>query len=119
MLEHDPMPLPRKLYDKALQKKIQVIRLEFEGGNDEGCLQIDFCDQKGDRVYDERFAQKIEEWVWDAYDYSGAGDGSRYGDKVVYDLEKMTVTADEWWHVVNVEKGAPQKLELADTEDEE
>lgn len=121
MLEHDPMPLPRELYKKALQKKIQKIVLEFEGGDDEGCLHINFWDQQGEWVYDERLAKKIEKWAWDAYDYSGAGDGSRYGDKVVYNLEKMTVTVDEWWQVikVEVEKGVPQKLELVDKENEE
>ena len=119
MLEHDPMPLSRKLYDKALQKKIQVIRLEFEGGDDEGCLRVLFYNQSWNEIEDITFANEVEDWAWDIYDYSGAGDGSRYGDTVTYDLEKMMVRADEWWQVVEKERGVPQKLELADTEDEE
>lgn len=119
MLEHDPLPLPKKLYEKALQKKIQKIVLDFEGGNDEGCLHVILYNQGKvwNDVEDEAFTKEVEDWVWDSYDYSGAGDGSRYGDTVTYDLEKMMVRADEWWQVVQEEKGVPQKLKLIDDED--
>lgn len=40
--------------------------------------------------------QEIEGWAWQAYGYSGAGDGNDYGDDIVYDLLNKTATASSW-----------------------
>ena len=43
------------------------------------------------------FEMQVEDWVWDHYDYSGAGDGTPYGDVVYYDLVNKKITTQEWY----------------------
>lgn len=85
-------PLPKKIFDKALSLGITEIHLNFSGGNDEGCVNVNLVDE-----YDQEFAKEIEEWVWETYDYSGAGDGSDYGDDVIYDLKNKKATVSSWY----------------------
>ena len=88
-------PLPKKIYDKAVALGITQIELHFSGGSDEGYLNVDVSGSK-DRESNTKFEQEIEEWAWQAYGYSGAGDGNDYGDDVVYDLVEKTATASSW-----------------------
>ena len=88
-------PLPKKIYDKAVSLGITQIELKFSGGSDEGYLNVYVNDEKGFSSNTE-LEQEIEEWAWQAYGYSGAGDGSDYGDDVVYDLVEKTATASSW-----------------------
>jgi len=85
-------PLPKKIFDKALSLGITEIHLNFSGGNDEGYVNVNLLGE-----YNQEFAEEIEEWVWETYDYSGAGDGSDYGDDVMYDLVNKTATSDSWY----------------------
>lgn len=85
-------PLPAKIFNKAKKLGITEIHLNFSGGSDEGYLNVD---TKG--VYDPEFVREIEDWAWSAYGYGGAGDGSDYGDDIVYDLVKKTATASDWY----------------------
>jgi len=39
----------------------------------------------------------IEEWAWQEYSYSGAGDGHDYGDDIEYNLETLMMTSSNWW----------------------
>jgi hypothetical protein len=87
-------PLPKKIFDKALSLGITKIHLNFSGGNDEGYVNVHL---NGLSEHNNEFAQEIEEWVWETYDYSGAGDGNDYGDDVVYDLVNKTATSDSWY----------------------
>ena len=88
-------PLSKKIYDKAVSLGITQIELKFSGGSDEGYLNVYVNDEKGFSSNTE-LEQEIEEWAWQAYGYSGAGDGSDYGDDVVYDLVEKTATASSW-----------------------
>lgn len=83
--------LSKKIYDKAVSLGITQIELKFSGGNDEGYLSVYVSGSS-----DTEFEQEIEGWAWQAYGYSGAGDGNDYGDDVVYDLVEKTATASSW-----------------------
>jgi hypothetical protein len=100
----DAKPLNKEIYEKALALDIIEIHLNFFGGYDEGHLSIfctkEFKDDNGDvkRTCDNTLDSEIEEWAWSVYCYSGAGDGSDYGDDIVYNLKEKTVTTQEWYH---------------------
>ena len=88
-------PLSKKIYDKAVALGVSQIQLKFSGGNDEGYLTV-YLDRTEGWGSDTEFEQEIEGWAWQAYGYSGAGDGNDYGDDVVYDLLNKTATASSW-----------------------
>ena len=88
-------PLSKKIYDKAVGLGISQIILKFSGGNDEGYLSVYVNKQDGFDSNTE-FEQEIEGWAWQAYGYSGDGDGNDYGDDVLYDLLKKTATVSSW-----------------------
>ena len=85
-------PLPKKIFDKAVSLGITEIHLNFSGGNDEGYVNVNLVDE-----YNQEFANEIENWVWETYDYSGAGDGSDYGDDVIYDLKNKKASVSSWY----------------------
>ena len=88
-------PLSKKIFDKALSLGITEIHLNFSGGNDEGYVNVHFGGYSSE--HNSEFAQEIEEWVWETYDYSGAGDGSDYGDDVIYDLKNKKASVSSWY----------------------
>ncbi len=112
-------PLKKELYEKAKELGIDKITLEFSGGSDEGYLyvytegrSVPRVTQPDDEVLRKKIRQlesDIDEWVWTVYEYSGAGDGTSYGDTITYDLKNEKMSTQEWAHVV--EKGE----ELDDT----
>lgn len=85
-------PLSKKIFDKAVSLGVTEIHLNFSGGNDEGYVNINLLDE-----YNQEFAEEIEKWVWETYDYSGAGDGSDYGDDVIYDLANKRAYVSSWY----------------------
>jgi hypothetical protein len=89
-------PLPARIVARAKQLKIEIITLNFSGGSDEGCLNVD-VDSSQDTVAPQDFLNEIENWAWDAYSYSGGGDGSDYGDDITYDLKAGTAKCQDWW----------------------
>ena len=89
-------PLPARIVAKAKQLKIEIITLNFSGGSDEGCLNVD-VDSSQDTVASQEFLREIEEWAWSAYSYSGAGEGSDYGDDITYNLKEGTASVSDWW----------------------
>lgn len=103
-------PISKAIYDKAKKLGIDQIVLRFSGGNDEGYLQIETVPYKNAH---QDFEQEIDEWAWSVYQYSGAGDGSDYGDTITYDLANGEASADTWYHVVQSEKGGSNKLKIA------
>ena len=102
-------PLSKKIYDKAVSLGITQIALHFSGGSDEGYLNVYLSGSS-----DSEFAQEIEEWVWDTYDYSGAGEGSDYGDDIVYDLVKKTATSESWYMARTEGDSESDDLEIAE-----
>lgn len=109
-------PLSKIIYNKAKKEGVNKIILQFSGGSDEGYLDIQLIGEDGDNLrYDEKarlFAQEIEEWVWEVYHYSGAGDGSNYGDNITYDLVKGEISTEEWYDAPQHQYYEPTKLEL-------
>lgn len=100
-----PQPLPMKFMTRALSLGVSEIRLNFSGGSDEGHLNIEFMGEDGTHMwtYDDEnegladLESEIDTWVWNTYDYNGAGDGSGYGDIICYNLKEGTVTTETWW----------------------
>jgi len=89
-------PLPERIVARAKQLKIEIITLNFSGGSDEGCLNVD-VDSSHEVVAPSDFLEEIENWAWDAYSYNGAGEGSDYGDDITYDLKAGTASVSDWW----------------------
>jgi len=85
-------PLPKKIFNKAVSLGITEIHLNFSGGNDEGYLNVSFVNEQN-----EDFEREVTDWADTEYSYSGAGDGSDYGDDIVYNLTKKTVTSSSWY----------------------
>lgn len=120
-------PLPKKLFEKAKQLKLAEILLEFSGGSDEGYLYVYLtsCGHPDDEKPDgrehnpelyaeiEAFSVEVEEWAWLVYEYTGGGDGSGYGDNIVYNLVENKVTTS-YWYMAPVDGGESENvLEIA------
>ena len=111
-------PLKKELYEQAKELGISKLILEFEGGSDEGYLYVhtEIPERLDEMAEDKQKAiRKLEsdtdEWVWTVYEYSGAGDGNRYGDVVTYNIEKGTVSTQEWYNVAKYEEETNDTLE--------
>lgn len=87
-------PLSKKLYKKAVELGVETITLNFSGGNDESHLNIEISPSISDGG---EFEKEIDAWVWETYEYSGAGDGNDYGDDITYDLKNKKATSTEWY----------------------
>jgi hypothetical protein len=99
-MELEPKPLPKDLANLLKENKIEIFNLSFEGGNDEGCLDISMYPTPKVEGVLEDLTDKIQDWAWDVYSFSGAGDGNYYGTSIDYDLQKSEVTVRDWYDVV-------------------
>ena len=106
-------PLNKEIYNKALKLGITKITLNFSGGSDEGCLNVD-VGSLNDLVVSQDFLNELENWAWEAYSYSGAGDGNDYGDDIVYDLVNKKVTTSEWFTERRYDEGEEGSLTVAE-----
>ena len=97
MLDTEIQPLPKDLYERAIKDGVIRIFLAFSGGSDQGYLEVDLDHKNDAEAKDNSLASDIESWAEDAYEYSGAGDGSPYGDNITYDLVKNKVFTEEWF----------------------
>lgn len=84
-------PLKKEIYDKAVKLGVESITLHFSGGSDEGYLNVAV------QPWNAELADEVEEWAWEKYSYSGAGDGSDYGDDVTYDIVNKRASVQEWY----------------------
>ena len=122
-MDLEPKPLKKEIFDKARELGITEIHLEFQGGSDEGYVYINCIHPAGNGDFHQqtvlRFQQKIEDWVWQVYDYSGAGDGTDYGDNITYKVGeaveedgtwKIPTTSQDWYH--QPEYGVKVKFEM-------
>ena len=116
-MDLEPKPLKKEIFDKARELGITQIQLEFQGGSDEGWVHVNCIHPEGNESY--KFEQEIETWVWQVYDYGGAGDGTDYGDDIKYDIEnaveengvwKVPATGQCWSH--QPEYGEKESFEL-------
>jgi len=108
-------PLNKEIYNKALKLGITKITLNFSGGSDEGCLFVELEGDANNKQLSD-FSNEIENWAWEAYSYSGAGDGSDYGDDIVYDLVNKKVTTSEWSTERRYDEGEEGSLTVAEEE---
>jgi len=91
-------PLNKDIYNKAIALGIEKIVLNFSGGNDEGYLNVTLYPWHKDKILEHtELNAEVENWAWDVYSYSGAGDGSDYGDDIEYDLVNKKVSSQEWY----------------------
>lgn len=95
----ETQPLNKDLYNKCLELNIKSFTLHFSGGNDEGFLDVSIQFDKRSAEKDSYFELQsdIEDWAWDVYSYSGAGDGRTYGDDITYDIQDKSVTCEGWY----------------------
>ena len=93
-------PLSKKIYDTAVSLKVEMIKLNFSGGSDEGYLDIELDGMIEAPYNDEltQFETDVEKWAWDVYSYNGAGVGIDYGDSIIYDLNNKTAHTEMWWY---------------------
>ena len=93
-------PLSKDLFDRAKELGVKEIRINFQGGSDEGYIypQTSGAPTNNNEVRSkiDALERDLEYWAHDAYQYNGAGDGTDYGDDVTYNLETMEVTHSEW-----------------------
>jgi hypothetical protein len=108
-------PLSKKIYDKAKELGIEKIHLNFSGGSDEGYLNVN-CEPYEKDQHD--FNNEIEEWAWNVYSYSGAGEGNDYGDDITYNLKTGRVTTSEWFTSRQEGDSENDKIEIAENEEE-
>ena len=113
----DVQPLKKELYNEAKELGVTSIHLDFSGGNDEGHLYAYTKHHSGLDVTEEQRLQirklegALEEWAWEVYEYSGAGDGTDYGDNITYNLVEGKVTTQEWCHVEQLGEAYNDTLE--------
>ena len=92
-------PLPKKFYDKCLTLGVEEISIQFEGGSDEGYIDVS-CYTLGERGTNAPLVRPLEEelteWAYHNYEYSGSGGGWNYGHAVVYNLTKKRVELSGW-----------------------
>jgi hypothetical protein len=108
-------PLKKEIYNKAKELGIENITLHFSGGSDEGYLDIELMPYE---KHNQEFANEIEEWAWDVYSYSGAGEGSDYGDNIEYHLKTGRVLTSEWFTSRVDGDSENDILEIAENEEE-
>ena len=94
-------PLPKRFFEAAKKMGVQTITISFEGGSDNGYVNTSLTDSGGHlKCYESEFSDlcmEIEDWAREAYKYSGAGDGTDYGDDITYDLLNGEVRVSEWY----------------------
>ena len=84
-------PLPKEIFKKAQELGVEEIILRFQGGNDEGYLNVAV------QPWNAELADEVEVWAWEKYSYNGAGDGSDYGDDITYDIVNKRASVQEWY----------------------
>ena len=118
-------PLPKHLFEKMVAAKIEKLGIHLEGGSDEGLIDCSLSpwpnsdENPNLRKTVGEILNEVEIWAFDAYSFSGAGDGTRYGDDIEYDLVNKTVTTTEWYESVKLGQKENETLELEDEGDEE
>lgn len=113
-------PISKDILQKCIALGVTEFTLEFSGGSDEGNLYVAITPSQWDlpsgdpeRPKLDALVTDIEKWAWDVYSYSGAGDGTDYGDNITYDIERMKVFTQEWMMQRVDGLRVPEKFEVA------
>jgi len=119
-------PFPKNFYDRCIALGVTCVTLHFSGGSDEGYLSVDSdtATNWGDLTNEQRqvirdLNHDIESWADEKYCYSGAGDGSEYGDDVTYNFVEGTVEHQSWYTDRKYNDGETDNLVLMTGEDED
>ena len=127
MNENSELTLTETSISKDLKKLIleaggTSFDVRWSGGSDEAYLDVELrCFDGSVHMLSEdhpglqplKVAQDlIFEAAEDGFDYSGAGDGSDYGDDYTYDLLANTITHQEWYMVQKDEEPTQSELEV-------
>jgi hypothetical protein len=113
-------PLPKHILDRAIELGVISIDLSFEGGSDEGFLHVELAsppERRSDFSSDIPYIdleEAVESWAWDVYCYSGAGEGSPYGDDIEYDIAGGTARHSAWYMARHDEESIEIPLEVCD-----
>jgi hypothetical protein len=107
-------PLKKEIYNKAKELGIENITLHFSGGSDEGYLDIELIPYE---KHKQEFVNEIEDWAWEVYSYSGAGEGNDYGDDIEYHLKTGRVLTSEWFTSRQEGDSENDILEIAEEEE--
>ena len=115
-------PIKKELQAKAKELGVDKIVLEFSGGSDEGHLYVqadhgweanwntqEELEEHRKKIH--KLESDVYEWADDAYEYSGAGDGTPYGDNITYNFAEGKVTTQEWYTVEKTEEECHDTLE--------
>jgi hypothetical protein len=102
------MNIPKELLSALKERGITSFELRFQGGSDEGYLEVSLTPE------DRALETQVEDWADSAFCYSGAGDGTDYGDNYVYDLVNMTIQHTEWHHEPTYDEHSPEPFEAED-----
>jgi hypothetical protein len=108
-------PITKSLFNKLTANGFTSVKLCFSGGNDEGYLDVYLgpdADYQNERV--RNLVEEVENWAWSVYSYSGAGDGSDYGDTIEYDLVNKKVKTSEWCYERKDRDAFKVDLEIAE-----
>lgn len=96
-------PLTKKLKTRLVELGVTKFDVNWSGGCDEGYGNVSITDYKEEpKMYPTNETNEaydlIHDWAIEKGWYSGAGDGTDYGDSYHYDLEKGTVSHTDWYH---------------------
>ena len=103
MSNYNIEPFPIELYKQAISLDIEAIALKFEGGNDEGLLDVDYLVKDNKTLLTEiidPLLDQIKSWAHNVYPFSGAGDGTGYGFTAYYNFQAKIAHLTEWSEVV-------------------
>ncbi len=89
-------PISKVIYKKAKLLNVKTITLQFNGGSDEGALEIWLDWGEPDKVSDTKFEKEIYDWAWGAYQYNGDSNGycGDYSDEITYDLQTNLASSE-------------------------
>ena len=108
-------PLNKNLYKDCISLGVEGFTVHLEGGSDEAYVTVYLALGNTPRTdAHNQLENALEEWVWDVFGYSGAGDGTSYGDDYVYNLLDKKVIHSEWWTSREEGPETEEELELSD-----
>lgn len=87
-------PISKSIYKKAKLLKIKTITLQFDGGSDQGMLEVVFDKYETVRIDNPKFEKRVFDWAWEVYQYDGDSHGNcwDYSDDITYNLQTDLVS---------------------------
>lgn len=124
-----PTHMSRELLEEAKRLGIETISVDLSGGSDEAFVDVSFDagstdDKEIERArsaLEESVREVVEDTVCDKYGFSGAGEGTDYGDEYEYHINSGTITKREWSYrrVDEEEEKIEMSVRESESEDED